>query len=130
MRVLIAEDDPTSLLLLTRLLEPYGQPMTAPDGAQAIAAFRLALDEDRPFDLVCLDVMMPGMDGHEVLAAIREAEGQSGLLIGRGVRILMTTALGDSENVMKAYRGRCDAYLMKPIDRAKLIQHLESFGLV
>jgi len=130
LRALIAEDDPTSLLLLKKLLEPYGPPVTAPDGAQAIAAFEQALEEDRPFDLVCLDVMMPGMDGHEVLAAIRAAESNRGLLIGRGVRILMTTALGDSENVMKAYRGRCDAYLVKPIDRDKLVKHLESFGLV
>ncbi len=128
MRVLIAEDDPTSLLLLTKLLEPYGEPVTAVDGEKALAAFRQALEDDRPFDLVCLDVMMPGMDGHEVLEAIREAEAKIGLLLGRGVRVLMTTAIGDSESVMRAYRGRCDAYLVKPVDRAKLIQQLESFG--
>ncbi len=128
MRVLVAEDDPTSLLLLMKLLEPYGQPIAAPDGEKAVAAFQLALDEGRPFDLVCLDVMMPGMDGHKALAAIRAAEGKSGRLMGCGARILMTTALGDSDSVMRAYRGRCDAYLVKPIDRAKLIEHLESFG--
>ncbi len=129
MRALIAEDDATSRLLMKMLLTPYGETREAEDGAQAVEAFREALDEDRPFDLVCLDVMMPELDGHEALTAIRKAEEERGILLGCGVRVLMTTALGDSDNVMKGYRGRCDAYLVKPIDRDKLVGHLEAFGL-
>jgi two-component system chemotaxis response regulator CheY len=130
MRALIAEDDFTSRLMLQKLLAPYGESHVAVDGKEALDAFRAARQKRRPYDLVCLDIMMPEMDGQSVLREIRAIEEGAGISTGRGARILMTTALKDPKNVMTAFRELCDGYLVKPIDKTKLLKHLKEFGLV
>ena len=130
MRALIAEDDFTSRLMLQKLLAPYGESHVAVDGREALDAFRAARQKRRPYDLVCLDIMMPEMDGQSVLREIRAIEEGAGISAGRGARILMTTALKDPKNVMTAFRELCDGYLVKPIDKTKLLKYLREFGLV
>lgn len=80
MKTLIVEDDFTSRLLLQTFLNPYGESHVAVDGIEAIEAFMLACAEKYPYDLVCLDIMMPRMDGHEVLKRIRGME-ESGVSV-------------------------------------------------
>jgi two-component system chemotaxis response regulator CheY len=130
MRALIAEDDFTSRLMLQKLLAPYGESHVAVDGKEALDAFRAARQKRRPYDLVCLDIMMPEMDGQSVLREIRTIEEGAGIRTGRGAKILMTTALKDPKNVMTAFRELCDGYLVKPIDKTKLLKYLREFGLV
>ena len=74
MRTLIVEDDFTSRLLMQAILAPCGECHIAVNGREAIQAFRLARAQGRPYDLVCLDIMMPEMDGHAVLKVLRAAE--------------------------------------------------------
>ncbi len=130
MRALIAEDDFTSRLLLQKLLAPYGESHVAINGKEAIEAFRAAKQKRRPYDLICLDIMMPEMDGQTVLREIRAIEEGAGIRTGHGAKILMTTALKDPKNVMAAFRELCDGYLVKPIDKAKLVKYLQEFGLI
>ncbi len=130
MRALIAEDDDTSRLMMQGILAPYGDVEAVSDGEKALAAFQKAHVKKQPFDLVCLDIMMPKLDGQEVLQRIREFEKSGGIYGERGVRIVMTTALGDSQNIMRAFRSQCEAYLVKPIDKGKLLENLRSFGLI
>ncbi len=130
MKTLIAEDDFTSRLLMQALLSPYGECHIAVNGREAVHAFRMARAEGHPYDLVCLDIMMPEMDGHGVLKAIRAAEEADGILVGDGAKIIMTTALQDTNNVFTAFREMCDGYLVKPVNKAKLRSQLTSFGLV
>ena len=128
MRTLVVEDDFTSRLLIQRLLEPLGNVDIAVNGNEAMKAFLAAKSENVPYDLICLDIMMPEMDGHEVLRQVREAEQQSGTVGSDGVKVIMTTALADHKNVMKAFTGQCEAYLPKPIDKQKLYDNLEQLG--
>lgn len=130
MRILVVEDDVTSRLLLRELLKPAGPLDMAVDGTEAVAAVRKALDRGRPYDLVCLDIVMPGMDGHQALEAIRQVEAARGLRAGQGSKVVMTTALSESSDVMRAFRSRADAYLVKPIDGAALRERLGELGLV
>jgi two-component system chemotaxis response regulator CheY len=130
MKVLIVEDDFTSRLLLQKILQPYGESHIAVNGKEAVQAFRAALGEGRPYDLVCLDIMLPEMGGQETLQAMRRLEEAAGDTAGRGARIIMTTALDDSGNILKAFREQCDAYLVKPIDKSALLAHLRSFGMI
>jgi two-component system chemotaxis response regulator CheY len=130
MRTLIAEDDFTSRLMLQKLLAPYGESHVAINGKEALDAFRAAKQKRRPYDLVCLDIMMPEMDGQSVLREIRTIEAGAGIRPGRGAKVLMTTALKDPKNVMTAFRELCDGYLVKPLDKAKLLKCLREFGLV
>jgi two-component system chemotaxis response regulator CheY len=129
MKALIAEDDFTSRLLLQKFLSPFGEVHVAVNGAEALEAFREAKKGGEPYGLVCLDIMMPEMDGQEVLKEIRGLEEAAGINLGQGTKIIMTTALKDRVNVMTAFREQCDAYLSKPIDRQKLVGCLKDFGL-
>jgi len=130
MRALIAEDDFTSRLLMQKLLAPYGESHVAINGREALEAFKSARSKRRPYDLICLDIMMPEMDGQTVLREIRAIEEGAGIRLGRGVKVLMTTALKDADNVLQAFRELCDGYVVKPIEKAKLLKCLREFGLV
>lgn len=130
MKILVAEDDLTSRVLMREILAPYGEVHLVPTGPEALVYVRHELGQGAPYDLICLDIMMPEMDGQEVLKEIRELESAAGYPLGRGARVIMTTALSDKTNIMQAFREACDAYLVKPIDGAKLLGHLKSFGFL
>ena len=130
MKSLIVEDDFTSRLLLQKLLEPYGERHIAVNGKEAVLACRIARESGQPYDLVCLDIVMPEMDGRSALKAIRAEEKASGVLPGAGPKIVMTTALNDMENVKTAYRELCDGYLVKPINKRKLLELINEVNLV
>jgi two-component system chemotaxis response regulator CheY len=129
MKTLIVEDEFTSRLLLQQTLLEYGEVHIAANGREAVEAVTAAIRADNPYDLIYLDIMMPEMNGQEALREIRRIEKEAGFQCSPpGARIIMATAMGDGKNVMAAFREQCDAYLVKPIDRAKLLQHLNDFG--
>ena len=130
MKSLIAEDDLTSRLLLQKLLVPFGHCDVVTNGKECVQAFKKAKAANRPYQLVCLDIMMPEMDGQTALMLIRAFEESAGIPIGKGVKVIMTTALSDMHNVTKAFREMCDGYLTKPIRKDKLLSHLVELGLI
>lgn len=129
MKSLIVEDDFTSRLLLQELLRSRGQVDVASNGKEALDAFSLALKVAAPYDLVCMDIMMPEMDGQQALTELRRLEAQHGQVPGRGSKVIMITALHDKDSVMRAFREQCDGYLVKPVDGAKLAQELRALNL-
>lgn len=130
MKALIAEDDFISRKLMQKFLEPYGETDVAVNGQEALMAFQMAWEEGAPYDLICLDIMMPALNGQEVLLAIRTAEAGKGLEKGRQAKVLMTTALHDSDSVMDAIRGQANGYLIKPIDKGRLVEEIRKLGLI
>jgi two-component system chemotaxis response regulator CheY len=129
MKILVAEDDFSSRLVLQKLLAPYGEVHLAMNGREAVDAFETAEAVGSPYAVVCLDIMMPQMDGQEVLRTIRAIEQKRGVPVGTGAKVIMTTALDDGSNVMRAFREQCDAYLVKPIHPGKLREQLQILGL-
>lgn len=130
MRTLVVEDDLTSGRVLQRFMTNYGPCEVAVTGTAALEAFRKALEEKQRFDVICLDIRLPEMDGQSVLKEIRRLESEQGILGLEGTKVIMTTALSDSRNVIPAFRSQCDAYLVKPFDRRKLTQELQTLGLL
>jgi two-component system chemotaxis response regulator CheY len=130
MKALIVEDDFSSRILLQELLAPYGQCHIAVNGREAVSAYHIALDAGQPYDLVCLDIMMPEMDGHAALKEMRALEELKGIDSTHGAKIIMTTALGDVKNVAAAYKAMCDGYLVKPVDKAKLLGLLDELKVL
>ncbi|MGD9819467.1 MAG: response regulator [Desulfomonilaceae bacterium] len=130
MKTLIAEDDFTSRLLLQELLNSFGPCHVAVNGTEAVEAVRISLEAKEPYDLICLDIMMPEMDGQSALRNIRTQEEAQGIVSSRGTKIVMITALEDIKNAMLAYSGLCDAYLTKPIHREKLLVELRNLQLI
>ncbi len=128
MRTLIVEDDFTGRLLLQELLRNYGECIVAEDGVQAMKVFEENMGKKQLFDVICLDIMMPGMDGQQVLKKIRSIEDTNPPGSKTRTKIIMTTALTDKSNVFMAFREQCDAYLPKPIFKEKLEAILAEFG--
>jgi two-component system chemotaxis response regulator CheY len=130
MKSLIVEDDFVVRLLMQKYLAPFGETHTVVNGKEGLSVFERALGSDEPYELVCLDIMMPEMDGHKTLEQLRSVEHVAGVMVGDGVKVIMTTALNDMKNKITAFNGLCDAYLVKPIDRSKLIETLQQLKLV
>lgn len=130
MRFLIVEDDLDSRMLLEVYLTSYGQVDTADNGVQAIHMYCEALDSGNPYELICMDIMMPEMDGHQALTEIRKIERERGIDLSSRARVIMTTALTDNMNAQKAfYEEGCEAYLVKPIKKQALVDWLERLGM-
>jgi len=105
-RILIVDDSEVNLDILARRLERKGYSVVkATSGSDALSA----VDRER-FDLVLLDVMMPGMTGLEVLDAIRARHAPQSL------PVIMTTAKSQSEDVIEALDRGANDYVTKPID--------------
>ena len=130
MKILIVEDDFSSRLLLQKFLAPYGTCYIAANGIEAVEAVKMALDTNEPYDLICLDIMMPEMDGQDALQCIRQLESQRGTFSSDGVKIVMTTALNDMKNINQAFYSLCDGYVSKPLSKTKLLNILHTLGLI
>jgi two-component system chemotaxis response regulator CheY len=130
MKILIAEDDFASRKFMLRFLSKYGECDVTVDGAEAIEAFTMALETGEGYDLICLDIMMPVVDGYQALQQIRELEKDKGIPEDKGVKIIMTTALSEGKNVTKAFGLGCTAYAGKPIDPDKFEHELRKLDLI
>lgn len=130
MRFLIVEDDFTSRRMLQMFLAAHGECDVAVNGREALAAVAMAQAEHRPYALICLDVMMPELDGMGVLKEIRAQEKQAGVPQHQEVKIVMTTSLESPRDVVGAYyHGGCNGYLVKPVSRPALDNLLREYGL-
>ena len=128
MRILRAEDDFASRKAILKFLSAYGECDVTVDGMEAIDAFMMALEEEDPYDLICLDVMMPVMDGYQALKNIRDIEREHNVDPADQAKVIMTTALNEEKNVKKAFELGCTVYCAKPIDLEKLKGMLEKLG--
>lgn len=130
MRILIVEDDFTSRKCMVRFLSKYGECDITVDGKEALEAFAMAMEENEGYDLICLDIMMPVLDGYQTLEQIRQKEEELGVPEGKRVKIIMTTALNERRNVSKAFELGCTAYAGKPIDQMKFENVLKKLELI
>ncbi len=130
MKTLIVEDDFTCRILLQEILKNYGPCHVAVNGKEAVEVVKKTLENGEPYDLICMDIMMPEMDGQEALRRIRDLEYAQGTLSSEGTKVVMTTALKDAKNIMTAYSGLCDGYLAKPIVKADIQGELVRLGFL
>ncbi|WP_088188103.1 response regulator [Desulfosporosinus sp. FKA] len=130
MNILIAEDDMPSRKFLSKFLSQYGDVDMVVDGLEALDAYLISIKENNPYDLICLDIMMPKVDGVRVLKAIRDYEAKRGVPQDKRVKVIMTTALEGTDFVKNSFELGCEAYAAKPIDTQKLLEVLEKLGLL
>lgn len=130
MKILLAEDDFASRKFMDNYLSKYGECDVTVDGEEAVDAFMMALEDGEPYDLACLDVMMPVLDGYQVLKAIRNIEVEKGIAKDKRIKVIMTTALNEERNVKMAFDLGCEAYSGKPIDVEKFDKVLKKLGLI
>jgi two-component system response regulator HydG len=103
-RILVVDDDPTFRMTTAALLEADGYVVdTAPDGQQAVERLK-----DRQFDLLLVDLRMPGIDGISLVEALR--------LWGHGIPILMISGFGTVDSAVRALQTGVDDFLLKPVE--------------
>lgn len=130
MKALVAEDDFASRKVMSHILSKYGECDFTVDGRETITAFNMSLETEEPYDLVCLDILMPELDGYEVLKTIRRMETEKNLDKEHQVKVIMTSALSERKNVDKAFELGCDAYAGKPIATEKFEKELCKLGVI
>ncbi len=130
MKILLAEDDFATRKFMSDFLSKYGECDVTVDGMEAVDAFMMALEDDEPYDLACLDIMMPVMDGYQALMGIRNLEKERGISPEDGVKVIMATALNDEKNVKMAFDLGCTIYSGKPIDKERFEMAIKKLGLV
>lgn len=132
LKILIVEDEFISRLLLREMLSPFGECHEAANGNEALSvlmdSFESPLDY---FDLVCLDIMLPGLNGHELLQYIRKIEEEKGIVGEKIAKVMMVSSLSDTENIVQALVvGKCQAYITKPITRGRVEEQLRYLHLI
>jgi two-component system, chemotaxis family, chemotaxis protein CheY len=130
MKVLIVEDDFTSRMILQRFLSPYGVCDVVMDGNEALQAYQMAWEEKKPYDLICMDIMMPNMNGHEAITKIRELESALGGKYVKKTVIIMTTSRDDTNDVKDAIERGANWYLLKPVNKQHLLNKLRELALI
>ena len=115
-RILVVDDIAANVRLLeAKLAAEYFEVVTASSGPEALEI----INRNAP-DIVLLDVMMPGRDGWEVCRLMKQHPSH-----GRGVRVVMVTALDQWDDKRQALQTGADDYVTKPIDLPRLVRTVE-----
>jgi two-component system, chemotaxis family, chemotaxis protein CheY len=129
MRMLIVDDDFYCRNMLHEIMKPYAQCDIAVNGEEAVCAFKQALEDGKGYDLVCLDLVMPEMDGQQALREIRAIEKDFNIHIEEAAKVIVTTMLDDRKETHDAFfLGGATSYLVKPIEEDKLIKEMKNLG--
>ena len=129
-RILTVDDDIASRLLLKTFLSRYGECDVAVNGREAVDAFRSASEQGQRYDLICMDIMMPEMNGREAVRQVRALEETDRISRTDGAKIIIMTAVDDMKEMIGCFEDYSDAYLIKPVSLTKLLRHLKSYHLV
>lgn len=116
LKILIADDEFTSRQILMEVMSKYGKCHVAVDGHETVSAFAQSVEEADPYDLICMDIVMPVLDGLAALEEIRRIEKSQGVSDKDRVKIIAITAYSDTNKEKEeAIISSTDAYLTKPV---------------
>lgn len=131
LNILVVDDEPVAAKVMKSYLVAYGICDSASSGPEAVQQVEAYLrTKNAIYDLICLDINMPGMNGHEVLKKIRALEEDYEIQPSDKARVIMTTLMDDASNVTRAFLNQCEIYLVKPIHRRELLKQLVNLGLI
>lgn len=130
MRILIAEDDMASRKFLSKFLSKFGEVEAVENGMEVVDLFAKRMKEGVFFDLVCLDIMMPKVDGYKALTVIRDIERKNGISGEKRAKVIITSALNETESPIEENGREHDAYITKPIDMDKFQRIMKKLGLI
>ncbi|MEO5378848.1 MAG: response regulator [Magnetococcus sp. DMHC-6] len=131
MKILISDDELYNRLVLEKILSPYGVCDQTINGLEAVDAFHIALFDGTPYDLICLDMMMPELDGLGVLRQIRLLEQEVGIKAEERAKVFIVSAMDPEElEEMNFIPDDYTDYLAKPIDQKHVFNKLKGHGLI
>lgn len=131
MRALIVDDDFYSRVVLHDMLRAVAECHIAVNGEEAVGAFKKALEDGRPYDLVCLDLVMPEMDGQQALQEMRALEDEQGVDHAARCVVFVVSMVEDNRETNEAFfLGGANCFLVKPIEEVRLMAELRDHGLL
>ncbi len=130
MNILIVDDNLVGRKLLKSYMDEFGNCQTASTGYEAVKVFKIGLESGENFDLVTLDIVMPGMDGRAVLQSLRQLELEYDVAESNRVKIVMTTALDDRMDIIESFNDGCEGYIIKPVTKDHLVRVLTQLKLI
>ena len=132
MKILVVDDQKTNVVLLSAILNKFGECDTASNGKEAVELCKKNINGSY-YDVIFLDIMMPVMDGHLALKRIRQIEDLKVMASNQeSIRsiIVMATGLGDNEKEIMSFCSNADASITKPFSKAQVIALLEKLDLI
>lgn len=130
MKSLIVEDEITSEAMLRYFLEKHGSCHSVATGKDAIKKFTDSLSNATPYDLICLDINLPGESGIEILEKIRNLEANKEISSSSYCVIFMTTAQTGTNNVTQSFSKLCDEFIPKPVTQEIIEENLRKYNLI
>jgi two-component system chemotaxis response regulator CheY len=127
-KILLVEDELTSRKTLNLFLHSLGEVDIAINGNKAITAVEKALENNEPYELIFLDIIMPELDGITTLNKIRQLETKHEVNEYAKSKVIMSSSNTDKDIILKAARAGCTSYLIKPIDRTRLYNEIRVQG--
>lgn len=124
-RTLIIDDEEMSRTLLVTFLQQFGTCDEAVDGCEALELFDKAV-ATAPYDLVCLDIYMPNLDGQQTLLELRKLEKAFN---AKRSKIFIVSSSRSRDDLTKALQGKCDDFIRKPFQPQELLRLLKTHGL-
>ncbi|MSM40617.1 MAG: response regulator [Geobacter sp.] len=129
-RCLIVDDEELGRELVAQYLQRVPVVVAVGSGEEAVEKFRAAQEAGEPFELVLLDIVMPGMDGIATGTALRKMEKERGIAVAQQAKIIMLTARNTPLDVMQSLMSvQSAAYLVKPVEPDKFRETLSKVGL-
>ncbi|MEI7637834.1 MAG: HDOD domain-containing protein [Syntrophus sp. (in: bacteria)] len=129
MKILVVDDELVNRKKMEKILASLGECVAVDCGEEALKAVETAIEKGEPFDLVTLDVLMPKMEGTEVLYEIRNIEKQRNIPKENRVKVIMVTSQSDKDTVITCMQAGCDSYIVKPFDRTIMAKRLGELGI-
>ncbi len=129
MKTLIVDDDLVSRAKMEAIVSEFGEFESVDSGALAVVAFKRAFVKQTPFDMIMLDILMPGRGGQDVLNDIRIIEKARRVPHEDRSRIIMVSASAERNEVINCIRMGCDDYLVKPVNREKILHLIKKHNI-
>lgn len=130
MKTLIVEDSHLFAQRLKSLLNPFGPCGIAYSGSEAIEKYSKAMSIEQPYELICLDLLLPVMDGFKVLQTIRKFEQENIDNNCFKSKIIIISSFNDTHMISKAKELGCDSYITKPFSNQKILNEISSLNIL
>ena len=123
MRYLVIDDEPIARRQLRLLLESHGRVDEAPDAIAGLQRIRDAIADNDPFDLVCIDLSMPGPSGIDAIKMVKDVDQK--LRHGKHTNVVVVTASDDQKDMRAALQQHVDGYLLKPVTPGQIVETID-----
>jgi len=128
MKILIVDDEYVLRRFTSDILSPYGNCETVVSGKEALTAFKKAHEKNQPYNLITMDIMMPGFTGIETLKTIRNWEENHNIPPEKHVKVVMITGSQDKIDFLHSFQEGCEAYVLKPYYPENLLEAVKKLG--